>query len=244
MAFKSFVGGKVTTNEATFKKVTGKQIDYYISQNAADRIQDAYFEFKYYAYGAYMGATYFYFHPDGGSLTQLTNISANNSTYSFFSGQQQTGTGQAWRTATINLSSFEGFPGKIVVRHTASSDGSNFYTGDFQMDAMKIHCANGQIVDLDPDLKRSDSIDNWEKGQVNTNYTSSTWSDVTYQEDSNSFWCYDNGGTGSSNTGDTVDSDGSSVGYYLYTEVSGGATWYNHLRTKRSYNLLSGAVVV
>lgn len=243
MAFKSFVGGKVTTSETTIKKVTGKQIDYYVSQNASSRIQDPYLEFKYYAYGALMGTTYFYFHPDGGSLTQLTNISANNSTYSVFSGQQQTATGQAWRTATINLSSFEGSPGKIVIRHQ-SQTASSFFEGDFQMDNIKINCANGQIVDLDPDLKRTDDIDNWQKGQLSTEYGSSSWTNVSFEESSTSFWCYDNNGTGSSNTGDTVDSDGSSTGYYLYTEVSGTGGSYNHVRTINSYDLFSGAVVV
>ena len=241
MAIKSFIGGK--KDDIEIKRVTGKKIDYYASENAANRIQDPYLSFQYYAYGAGLGITQFYWHPDGGSITQLTNIVANGINITQFSGQQQTGEGQAWRNATINLSTYELNPGKLVVRHQASSSTSNFFTGDFQLDTIKLNCSNGQIIDLDPDLKRSSSIDNWQRGPVNTAYNSiNTWTDVQYQEDNNSFWCYDNNGTGSTNTANPSDSDGSTTGYYLYTEVSGAASSYNHLRTKNSYNISTGAL--
>ena len=68
-----------------------------------------------------------------------------------------------------------------------------------------------------------------------------TWTDLSYNESTSNYWCYDSGGTGSSSTGDTVNSDGSGSEYYIYTEVSGDHDNYCYLQTKYQYDLFSGA---
>lgn len=245
MPVKSFKKGKRTlaTTDSTQKIVTGKVEEYRTSSYFATKVQDAYITFKYYRWGDYMGNTNFYWHDiSAGTLNSVSVASSNGNTYATMTSEHHTAIGQTWLTGTIDLASYEtsGY-GRLVVRHQASSNTSNFFTGDFQMDHIEIHSATGTTIDLDPDLYRiSTANEFWQLSDVNTNWSSSmSWYDLSFG--TGSFWNYDSGGTGSSNTGDSENSDGSATEYYIYTEVSGAASRYAYLQTKFQYDLFSGA---
>lgn len=170
--------------------------------------------FKYYAYGATIGTLEVYW-DDGSTLNGPLTFIANGSTVTEIQGQQQTGTGQAWRSATCDLSSFGGDTGRVVFKYVTS----NNFTGDIQLDAIELDHSGG-TEDLDPDLRRTASINNWEQSKSSSTYSSASFSTVIVSSSANQFWNYDAGGTASANTADTRDSDGSSSGYYLYVESS------------------------
>ncbi len=247
MPLKSFQRGKriLATTDASQKIVTGKVEEYRSSSYFATKVQDPYITFKYYRYGASMGPTRFYWHDiSAGTLTELTVVSSNGSTYNTgFSGQHHTDYGQTWLTGTINLATYEttGY-GRFVVRHV-TIDSQSYYAGDFQMDHIEIHTAVGDTINLDPDLYRQNTNDKfWQRSTSFDTAWSTThaWTDVSYGTDASALWNYGAGGTGSGSTGDTVNSDGSGSEYYLYTEVSGAANRYSYLQTKYQYDLFSG----
>lgn len=249
MPIKSYNAGRRTVGktDVSSKIVTGQsELSYHSAENLSVKVQDAYITFKYYRWGDYMGSTNFYWHDiSAGTLTQLTVSSTNGGTYSTGMGSEHHfADGASWHTGTINMVSYESSGwGRFVVRQVASSDASNFFTGDFQMDHIEIHAANGVSHNLDPDLYRQNSSNQY--WQRSTNYntawsTTHSWTDVAHGENSDNMWCYDAGGTGSTNTGATSNSDGSSTEYYLYCEVSGGAGRYSFLQTKYQYDMLSG----
>jgi len=247
MPLKSFQRGKRTlaTTDASQKIVTGKVEEYRSSSYLAAREQDPYITFKYYRWGDYMGTTRFYWHDiSAGTLTELIVVSSNGYSYQPMTNEQHSNSGQTWLTGTINLATYEttGY-GRFVVRHQTSSSNNSFYTGDFQMDHIEIHTAIGETINLDPDLYRQNTNDQfWQRSNYNTIWSSGmTWTDLSHNESTSNYWCYDNGGTGSSSTGDTVNSDGSGSEYYIYTEVSGDHDNYCYLQTKYQYDLFSGA---
>ena len=249
MPIKSYNLGRrtVAKTDTSSKIVTGQsELSYHVADSFSTKIQDAYITFKYYRWGAYMGTTNFYWHDiSAGTLTQLTVSSSNNNTYSSGMGSQHhSADGQTWLTGTINMSAYESTGlGRFVVRQVASSDANNFYTGDFQMDHIEIHAANGVSHNLDPDLYRQNGANQYWQRSTNRNSswsTSHSWTDLAYEENSTNMWCYDSGGTGSTNTGSVNNSDGSNTEYYLYCEVSGGASNYSFLQTKYQYDMFSG----
>lgn len=247
MPIKSYNDGRrlVSKTDISSKIVTGQsELSYHVADSFSTKVQDAYITFKYYRWGGYMGTTRFYWHNiSAGNITELSVSSSNGFTYQPMTTQHHTGSGQSWLTATINLASFESTGwGRFVVRHQTSSNTSSFYTGDFQMDHIEIHSSVGSTIDLDPDLYRQNSANQyWQRSNYNTSWSSGmTWTDVIATENSTNFWCYDSGGTGSTNTGNTLNSDGSSSEYYIYTEVSGAASRYAYLQTKYQYDLYSG----
>ena len=245
MPLKSFQKGKrtLTTTNTSQKIVTGKDEEYLISSYFATKVQDPYIAFKYYRYGSLMGTTRFYWHDiSAGTLNELSVSSSNGNSYQPMTTQHHTNTGQTWLTGTINLSTYEGTGyGKLVIRHQANSTG-DYFEGDFQMDHIEIHTAIGQTIDLDPDLFRQDNSNQfWQRSSTNTTWSAGmTWTDLGVGTNTTDFWHYDAGGTGSSNTGDAVNSDGSAADYYIYTEVSSNGGTYCYLQTKYEYDLFSG----
>lgn len=191
------------------------------------------FEFKYYAFGSTIGTLSLYWH-DGSTLYGPIQMVANGVTVNSIQGQQQNGTGQAWRTATADFSAHSGTTGRPVFRYITGTS----FTGDIQLDNIKLGTTSGEI-DLDPDLKRSPGLNNWQQGKGSTTYSSITFSNVLVNTSATYFWLYDAGGTPSSPTGNTVDADGSSTGYYLYAETSSPnySTVYGWLRTTSTYSI-------
>ena len=252
MPLKSYNAGRrlLPKTDTSSKIVTGQsELAYHISESFSTKVQDAYITFKYYRYGAYMGLTRFYWHDiSAGTLSELTVVSSNGNTYSsgFSAGtQHHTNINQTWLTATIDMSGYESTGwGRFVVYHVTSSNTSSFYVGDFQMDHVEIHAANGVSHDLDPDLYRQNNGNQyWQRStNFNTSWsTSHSWTDVSLGTDVSALWNYDAGGTPSTNTADDSNSDGSTTEYYLYTEVSGAENRYSYLQTKYQYDMFSGA---
>ncbi len=250
MPIKSYNLGRrlVSKTDISSNIVTGQsELAYHIAENFSTKVQDAYISFKYYRWGAYMGATNFYWHDiSAGTLTQLAVSSSNGATYSSgMASAQHSADNQTWLTGTIDMSSFESTGwGRFLVRQQASSDSSNFFTGDFQMDHIEIHAANGTSHNLDPDQYRLNTANQYWQRSTNNNTswtTNHSWTDVIVEENTTSMWCYDAGGTGSSNTGSSKNSDGSTTEYYLYCEVSGGASNYSYVQTKYQYDMFTGA---
>lgn len=189
--------------------------------------------FKYYGYGAAMGTLQIYW-DDGSTLNGPLTFIADGSTVTSISGQQHTGTGQAWKSGTCDLSSYGGDTGRVVFKFVTGND----FTGDFQLDDIELDHSGG-TADLDPDLRRSNSIDNWQQSKSSATYSSASFSTVLVSTSTSYFWNYDAAGTPSSGTGNTVDSDGSSVGYYLYVEASSPnfPSITGWLRTLNTYTL-------
>jgi len=249
MAMKSYNDGRrvLSKTDTSSSVITGQsKITYHSNEFFSVRVRDPTITFKYYAYGDYIGTTRFYWNDtSAGTLTEVSVVSSNGNTYSSgMTGEQHSTPGLDWHTGTITLTDFEtsGF-GRFVIRHQMSSNTSNWYTGDWQIDNIKINAANGTTHDLDPDLYRQNSSNQfWQRSTTyNTNWTSShSWTDVAVGTNSTHIWNYDANGTASSNTADTVNSDGSSTEYYLYAESGGGSSRFSYLRTKNEYDLRSG----
>lgn len=249
MPIKSYNDGRrvVSKTDVSSRVVTGQsKIAYHANEFFSVRLRDPTITFKYYAYGGYIGTTRFYWNDtSAGTLTEVSVVSSNGNTYnSGMTGEQHNTTGLDWYTGTITLTNFEtsGF-GRFVIRHQNSSDTSNWYTGDWQIDHIEINAANGTTHDLDPDLYRQNSSNQfWQRSTSNNvNWTSShSWTDVAVGTDGSDFWNYDAGGTPSTGTADTVNSDGSSTEYYLYAESSGQVNRFSYLQTKNEYDLSTG----
>lgn len=181
-----------------------------------------------YAYGATIGTLIVYW---------LNNATSTLTTLRTISGQQHTNIGQTWDVYTEDLSPFNGQTGKIVYRY--QSGGS--FTGDIQIDNMSLTDGT-TTTDLKPEVARTNLL--WQQQTGGTSTYSATSFSTTPTSTSTSYgWQYDTGGTPSSSTGNNVDADGSSTGYYAYVETSSPnspTSVYNWLRTTNDYTITSG----
>jgi len=188
------------------------------------------FNWRYYAYGSTIGTTRIYW--------GLASPTSTKYLLRTVSGQQHTGTGQTWNTYSEDLSAYSGTTGYIYIVYTP---GSNFYN-DPQFDNMELVDTTGGTIDLDPGT--STGRGRWYRynGSYTTNTTPPTsWTTIPIGTSATNRWNYDAGGTPSSSTGNTVDANGSSSGYYLYFEGSSpnyGTGGYYWVRTASSYTLL------
>jgi len=187
------------------------------------------FNWRYYAYGSTIGITYVYWGLSSGGLYPLRTIS----------GQQHTGTGQTWNTYSEDLSAYSGTTGYIYIIYRP---GSNFYN-DPQFDNMELVDTTGGTIDLDPGT--STGRGRWYRYNSYTSFLSppASWYTIPIGTSTTDIWNYDTGGTPSGSTGNTVDANGSSSGYYLYFEGSSpnyvqGSSRYYWVRTASSYTLL------
>jgi hypothetical protein len=198
------------------------------------------FNWKYYAYGAYVGTLRIYWRESNGTMNLLRTIS----------GQQHTGTTQTWLSYTENLSTYAGTTGRIVLRY----GGHTYWQADVQLDAMQLVGTTAGTISFDPNTVRgySGSQPHWIRSNTYQNnstmpsFTGGTWAGVTTTTSTSTKWNYDNNGTPSSSTGGILDSDGWSTGYYLYAESS--SPNYNSYGTTnlwaamaQDYTLSSGA---
>lgn len=123
------------------------------------------------------------------------------------------GQNSSWNQQTINISSYGGNTVRFVVKYTSGSS----YRGDFQIDDVSI---DGTTYDFDT------SISGWETSSATSNgATFPDYSTVSFISVATSTtsgrWNRDRSGTGSSGTGLTTDHTlGTTLGYYLYTEVT------------------------
>lgn len=182
-----------------------------------------------YAYGATIGTLIVYW---------LNNATSTLTTLRTISGQQHTSTGQPWDVYTEDLSPFNGQTGKIVYRY----QGGGSFTGDIQIDNMSL--TNGTTTtDLKPETARTNLL--WQQQTRGTSvYSATSFSTVPTGSSTTYGWQYDAAGTPSGSTGNTVDADGSSSGYYAYVETSssnGTTSYYHWFRTTNDYTITSGS---
>lgn len=171
------------------------------------------FKWKYYAYGANIGTLTVYWRESNGTFNQLRAIT----------GQQHSNATSTWDSYTEDLSSYGGTTGRIVLKYT----GQSYWRADVQLDDMELNGTSGGDLDFDPQTTRyqgGTSNPHWIKNSTNNSSSmpsfSSGWAAVTSTTSTSGRWNYDRGGTPSSATGGTRDSDGSTTGYYLYAESS------------------------
>tara|TARA_E500000331_G_scaffold358220_1_gene423480 strand:+ start:12303 stop:14666 length:2364 start_codon:yes stop_codon:yes gene_type:complete len=103
----------------------------------------------------------------------------------------------------------------------------SYWRADIQLDDMELKGTTGGDLDFDPHTTRlqgGSSNPHWIKNSSNNSSSlpsfSSGWTACTTTTSTSGRWNYDRGGTPSSATGGTRDSDGSTTGYYLYAESS------------------------
>lgn len=171
------------------------------------------FNWKYYAYGSYIGSLRVYWRESNGTMNLLRTVT----------GQQHTGATQNWLTFTENLQAYAGTTGRIVLRY----GGHTYWRADVQLDDMELVGTSAGTINFDPNTVRgySGSQPHWIRSNTNTystmpSLTGGTWAGVTTTTSTSTKWNYDSGGTPSSSTGGTRDAQGSSIGYYLYAEAS------------------------
>lgn len=184
------------------------------------------FTFDYHMYGANIGDLEVYVYNTGtSSLIGPLSMTYDdgNATGTVISGQQQTASNQVYKNAVVDLSPASGVTGYLAFKYRPQAG----YRADAAVDSMALTLPDETVVDLDPDLFRSSSINNWERTQI-TNQTDnsfpSTWS--ACQKVTNVMGSYEDGSTGSGSTGPSGDADGSTVGYYIYWETSGSFYTY------------------
>ena len=193
------------------------------------------FNFRYHAYGADTGSTTFYwYNTTTSTLNTLTTIS----------GQQHTSNADEWDAYSLDLSSYAGETGKIVIRY---STGGGF-NQDPALDEMELVDTTSGTINLDPSNTQPNG--GWEQqGGNSSTYPTTGYSALTTnQEDPNDYWQYDVNGTPSSNSGPDQDfnNNGSSTpaGYYIYFEGSSPNNQtgvYGWLQTSSTYTLETGA---
>ena len=161
-----------------------------------------------------------------------------NLTGTVISGQQQTAATDAYRSAVVDLSSVAGVTGYLAFKYRGGSS----FLGDAAVDGMELTLSNGTVVDLDPDLKRTGPINNWESSKIenktdNSFPTSPTSFGIPIRTNqTGSFGAYWSGSTTSSSTGPNYDADGSTTGYYIYWETSSPNSLYTSwVRTLSQY---------
>ena len=228
-----YIGDTTTTTTNTFEydirdtEPSGTTFNYSVTYST--KPQEINYFWKYYAYGSNIGTTYVYWYSSG-TLNLLRSIS----------GQQHTGTTQAWLSYTEDLSSYAGQTGYIVYGYKVGTS----FRQDIQFDEMSINI-NGIITSLAPDITpglwlRYTSYTT-SLSSITTYITSMGWSSISTSTSPSNKWNLDAGGTPSGSTGGTRDASGSSTGKYLYFEGSypnySSSARYYWFRTKTTLTL-------
>ena len=207
------------------------------------------FTFRYHMYGSTMGDLQVYvYNTTAASLVGPFSITYDAGTGTVISGEQHTSQSATWGSATVDLSDASGVTGYLAFKFRP---GSNYFA-DAALDDMSLTLPDGTVVDLDPDLFRSDSIQNWQSARFQDKTTdtfpidggsvvinagnSYNWKDCAKNSSTLWFGQYEDRNTGSGNTGPNADASGSITGYYIYFEASSPNWNYTAwLRTKNQY---------
>ena len=208
------------------------------------------FTFDYHMYGSFIGDLEVYvYDTTAASLTGPLPLTYDdgNATGTVISGQQQTEHTSAWKNAVVDLSDASGKTGYLAFKYRPQAG----YQADASLDSMALTLSDETVVDLDPDLFRSDSIQNWQSARFTDQTTETfpidndgvlinsnryTWIDCPKSSSAAYMGQYEDGNTGSGSTGPYEDSDGSTQGYYLYFEASNPNNGYTGwMRTKNQY---------
>ena len=194
------------------------------------------FNFRYHAYGVNTNETTVYWYNETTStLNTLTTIS----------GQQHTSNADEWDLYELDLSSYAGETGRIVVRYSTGSD----FNQDPALDEMELVGTTTGTINLDPSNTQPNG--GWEQqgGNSSTYPTTGYGALTTNAEDPTDYWQYDINGTPSNDSGPDQDynNNGTSTpsGYYIYFEGSSPNNTtgiYGWLRTSSTYTLSTPSV--
>ena len=197
-------------------------------------VGEASFSWKYHMYGSNMGYIKAYWKTggtgtvDGGTLNELT-FTADGSSTTMLSGQQQSSSSDAWKDASADLVDYLGTTGRIVLLYFKTSGG---YRGDNAVDNMTM-TINGTDTSL-IETGSSTSTLWWSTTSYGLNYSSvancvSTFEsngasltrvvDIAVNNDGGA-WLKHDGGTGSSGTGPSQSARGGTGYYYIYNETT------------------------
>jgi len=156
---------------------------------------------------------------DSSNLSSTTDPSYITKTYTFNNGSEISGT-----------------TGRFVVHHY----GTIGFQSDAQYDDIVIPTSGGDVT-FDFEIA-SGGTQNCETTRVNVGNSITAYAGATFYAlatgGSANRWNRDSGGTGSFNTGNSVDGSGNANGYYVYTETSGSHPMSMLFRTP-SYTLAS-----
>jgi len=193
------------------------------------------FNFDYYAYGSDINElTVYWYNETTSTLNTIQTITGDIQT------DNDPDTGDPWSAYNIDLSSYSGETGRIVIRY---STGGGF-NQDPALDSMELVGTSSGTIDLDPNTTQSANTAWEQQGGSSSTYPTSGYSALTSnQNDAGDYWQYNTGTTPSGSTGPTEDSDGSGSGYYIYFEGSSPNNQsgiYGWLRTASTYTLGSG----
>ena len=199
---------------------------------------DIEFNFRYHAFGSDTNETTVYWYNETTStLNTLTTIS----------GEQQTSSTSQWDLYELDLSSYGGQTGRIVVRYSTGSD----FNQDPALDEMELVGTTLGTIDLDPSNTQPNG--GWEQqGGNSSTYPTTGYSALTSNlESSANYWQYDTNGTPSTNSGPDQDFNDNGVsqpaGYYIYFEGSSPNNQtgvYGWLRTSSTYTLASVVIPI
>jgi hypothetical protein len=193
------------------------------------------FNFRYHAYGADTGdTTVYWYNTTTSTLNTLTTIS----------GEQHTSNTDEWDAYSLDLSSYSGETGRIVIRY---STGGGF-NQDPALDEMELVDTTSGTINLDPSNTQPNG--GWEQqGGNSSTYPTSGYSALTTnQENAGDYWQYDTNGTPSGSSGPDQDFNDNGTttpdGYYIYFEGSSPNNQtgvYGWLQTSSTYTLNSGS---
>ena len=156
--------------------------------------------FDYYAYGSTIGVWLVYW-DNSGTLSGPLTFTANGVTgLTSLSGQQQTARGQSWREAVVDLSSYGGQSGRVVLLYYRNTNSSYNWRGDLAFDAFQFTNSSDTTTNIFPTNSSStfkgsygltfsslsNSVSDWNAGNITlnnvttSNYSNGPWWLDTY----------------------------------------------------------------
>ena len=190
--------------------------------------------FQYYMHGTYIGYWNMYW-DNGGTLSGPLTFTGNGVTgLTSLSGEKQTAANQAWRDATVDLSSYVGQTGRVVWLYIRTTNSSSNWQADIAFDTFQITNSSGTTTDIFPTSSSTafkgqsvgrtysslaNCVSDWNNGNITLNtmtttvYSNGPWNLRTGTTPSASGNYYRTGPSGgsSSNTSST---------YYIMCETS------------------------
>lgn len=194
------------------------------------KLINARFDFRYHAFGGSINETTVYWYNETTStLNTLKTIS----------GQQHTSGFDEWDLYQLDLSSYAGETGRIVIMYSTGGD----LFQDPALDEMQLFGTTSGTINLDPSNTQPNG--GWEQqGGNSSTYPTSGYGALATGSSASNYWQYDTNGTPTDNTGPDQDynNNGSSTpsGYYIYFEGSSPNNQtgiYAWLRTSSTYTL-------
>jgi hypothetical protein len=202
------------------------------------------FNWKYFASGNNIKQTKVYWRKSDGTMNTLRTIT----------GEMSTTIVGSYDSYTEDLSAYSGETGRIMFSYNIGSS----WQQDPQFDAMELVGTTNGTLDLDPQTivnwmqtggnSGAPTIPHWIKGNTHSTATfpgfnsTITFTYVPIGTSASNRWNYDSGGTPSSSTGNTKDSDNSSTGYYLYFE--GSSPNYSSSQTRHHWCAMDSDVTL